>query len=168
MGLAGFRRPLERTGQLCQRAAQTSLLAQGRCGTPDQAALVPGSPASTLAGASDSLTLNSRLRLYATRPLHRAETTGPHTAAAVATVLEPKPHPEQGLRTYLGIPRLGKRYGRERLEQARRRAQAVGALWYRSLKSMLDSGRDREPVPNTMPPAVVINLANIRGATYYE
>jgi transposase len=106
------------------------------------------------------------------RLIRWAETLGPHTAALVTTILERKPHPEQGFRTCLGILRLAKRYGAARLEPACQRAQAIGALSYRSLRSMLDAGLECAPLPGVLPsatpPTPVLDHPNLRGPTYYS
>lgn len=44
------------------------------------------------------------------RIIRWAEGIGPSTAQVVKTIMESKPHPEQGYRSCLGILRLGKRY----------------------------------------------------------
>src|SRR5437899_261236 len=54
-----------------------------------------------------------------------ARTIGPQTAALVEAILADRPHPEQGYRSCLGILRLAKRYGLERLEAACTRAGAL-------------------------------------------
>jgi transposase len=46
----------------------------------------------------------------------------------VRGVLESRPHPEQGYRSCLGILRLSKRFGEQRLEAASRRAVAIHAF----------------------------------------
>src|SRR2546428_3654087 len=51
-----------------------------------------------------------------------ARTIGPQTAALVEAILADRPHPEQGYRSCLGILRLAKRYGPDRLEGADVRA----------------------------------------------
>ena len=58
-----------------------------------------------------------RVDARADRRLGRAR-TGPATAALVAAIMASRPHPEQGFRSCLGIMRLGRRYGDERLEAA--------------------------------------------------
>jgi DNA replication protein DnaC len=45
-----------------------------------------------------------------------AGTTGPATADLVTAILAAKPHPEQGYRACLGLMRLSKTYGAERME----------------------------------------------------
>jgi transposase len=97
-----------------------------------------------------------------------AETIGPHTAAVIETILKLKPHPEQGFRSCLGILYLAKRHGNDRLELACKRAQAIEALSYRSIKSIIDTGLDREPLPIAQQTTLAIDHANIRGPDYYD
>ena len=98
-----------------------------------------------------------------------AEQTGPATAALVAGIMASRPHPEQGFRSCLGIMRLGRRYGDERLEAAAARALAIRALSYRSVESILRNGLDGQPLPGSEPVTTTIgDHANVRGAGYYE
>ena len=52
------------------------------------------------------------------RIIHWAAQIGPYTQKLVASILEQRPHPEQGYRSCLGLLRLGKTYSPERLEAA--------------------------------------------------
>jgi hypothetical protein len=99
--------------------------------------------------------------------VHWAQTIGPHTARLFERILADKPHPEMGYRSCLGILRLGARFSNERLEAAARRAVATGACSYRSVKSILERGLDRQPVeaPVVRPP---LEHANLRGAFYFD
>ena len=81
------------------------------------------------------------------RLIQWAATSGGATARVVETILASRPHPQQGFRSCLGIMRLGKSYGAERLEAACRRALQIGACSYKSLESMLKQGLDHQPVP---------------------
>ena len=104
-----------------------------------------------------------------TRITHWAGTIGTATAALVAAILADRPHPEQGYRSCLGILRLAKRYGPQRLEAACQRAVAVRARSYRHVESILKRGLDRMPAPDQDPhdrPAVV--HANLRERDYYR
>lgn len=47
-----------------------------------------------------------------------AEKTGPLTVQVVESIIRGRPHPQQGFRACLGLMRLGKEYGPERLEAA--------------------------------------------------
>jgi transposase len=94
---------------------------------------------------------------------------GPATAELVAHILRNRPHPEQGYRACLGIMRLGRRYGNDRLEAACRRAGRLRAYSYRTVKNILQSGTDRLSLEQEPAPAPELPLhGNIRGAAYYE
>jgi len=96
-----------------------------------------------------------------------AETTGRCAAELVEKVMTSRPHPEQGFRSCMGIISLGKKYGNERLEAACARALSVKAYSYKSIKSILESGYDRLPLPKqeVMP---IVEHDNIRGGSYYN
>jgi transposase len=68
---------------------------------------------------------------------------GPETGRQVDTILETKPHPEQGFRACLGIIRLLKPYGHARLEAACARALQINGLSYSSVASILKNNLDR-------------------------
>jgi transposase len=74
---------------------------------------------------------------------------GPSTALLCELILENRPHPEQGFRACLGIVRLGKPFGVERLEAAATRALEIGARTYGSVKSILEIVRPRISAPRT-------------------
>ena len=97
-----------------------------------------------------------------------AERTGPATAGLVAAIMAGRPHPEQGFRSCLGIMRLGRRYGEERLEAAAARALAIRGLSYRSVESILKAGLDGLPLPGAEPGTTIRRHANVRGGRYYE
>jgi transposase len=99
-----------------------------------------------------------------------ASKTGPQTAALVKVIIEERRHPEHGYRSCLGLMRLGKKYGTDRVEAASARALAVGARSYRNVAAMLAAGLDRQPLPTkngheSKPP---IAHDNIRGPDYYQ
>ena len=103
------------------------------------------------------------------RILHWAGTIGPHCAQAVQQIIDSRPHPEQGYRAALGIIRLAKGYTPARVDAACRRAVALDLCRYQSIKSMLKSGKDLEPLP-TDAPALRLCQAhhqNVRGSEYY-
>lgn len=102
------------------------------------------------------------------RVIRWAERTGPATAELVHGIMTSRPHPEQGFRSCLGILRLGRRYGSDRLEAASKRALAIQALSYRSVESILKNGLDRHPLPAPAPTLSRREHDNVRGATYYE
>jgi transposase len=89
------------------------------------------------------------------------------TARVVETILASKPHPQQGFRSCLGIMRLGKRDGAERLEAACRRALKIGACSYKSMDSILKHGLDQTPLAPAAKSVSPPRHANIRGPQYY-
>jgi len=90
----------------------------------------------------------------------------------VERILATRPHPQQGYRSCLGILRLGKAYGADRLEAACQRALAIGGLSYKSIESILKHGLDQQRLPDagTSPPPIpsTATHANVRGARYYQ
>ena len=93
---------------------------------------------------------------------------GPQTTLLITSVLSSRPHPQQGFRTALGILRLAKSYGDDRLEAACKRAMAIGSTSYRSVASILKHGLDQKPMgePERDKPAIV--HTNVRGSQYYN
>ncbi|HEX7880503.1 MAG TPA: IS21 family transposase [Candidatus Eisenbacteria bacterium] len=123
--------------------------------------------------------------LYATKPEHMpashrahaewtpsrlvswASSNGVATGQLVAGILESRPHPEQGYRACLGIMRLGRKHGAERLEAACERAVRLAAPSYRTVYNILAAGADRLPLNEEVTAPAPIH-ENIRGAAYYE
>jgi transposase len=105
-----------------------------------------------------------------------AEKTGEATAEVVARLIASREHPQQAYRSCLGIMRLGKSYGSDRLEAAAHRAITIGAVSYKSIESILKKGLDRQelrtcecpPSTESIVVAHPIEHANIRGAAYYN
>jgi transposase len=92
---------------------------------------------------------------------------GRNTSALVEIILRERAHPEQGFRACVGIVRLAKSYGRERLEAACARALDIGARSYSSVNSILKNDLDRRrPVTPADGPAIAHD--NIRGPTYFH
>ena len=78
-----------------------------------------------------------------------------------------KPHPEQGFRACLGIVRLVKPFGAQRLEAAATRALDIGARTYGSVRSILDNNLDRHPAQRAADRTCILH-PNIRGPRYYN
>jgi transposase len=104
------------------------------------------------------------------RLIHWGESVGSATGELVTAILADRPHPEQGYRSCLGILRLGKQYGNDRLEAACARAHGVGARSYRHVEAILKNGLDRvasegaKPIPQPRLPL----HGNLRGSDYYN
>jgi len=116
--------------------------------------------------------MSSAHRRYAewtpTRLLREATAIGPATAALVELILHAKPHPEQGFRACLGILRLVRGYGAERLEAACQRGIDIGARSYGSVVSILRNNLDRAYRPQPVPDEPPLLHGNIRGGRYYH
>src|SRR5882762_6018772 len=97
-----------------------------------------------------------------------AAAIGPATAALCELILERRPHPEQGFRSCLGIVRLVRPFGAERLEAAATRAIEIGTLTYGSVRSILDNKLDRQAAQRPPANGVPILHPNIRGPRYYH
>ena len=97
-----------------------------------------------------------------------AATIGPATAALCDLILDERSHPEQGYRACLGIIRLARSYGADRLEAAATRAIDIGARTYGSVKSILANNLDRRPSPQRSADDAPILHPNIRGPRYYN
>ena len=94
---------------------------------------------------------------------------GPNTKAFVSALVTDRPHPEQGYRACLGLLRLEKRYGSERLEAACQRGLRVGMRSYKQVASMLANGLERAPLPDEQyEESPHSSHENVRGAGYYH
>jgi transposase len=105
------------------------------------------------------------------RIIRWANQAGEYTCNFITAMIESRPHPQQAYRACLGVMRLGKNYGVERLEKAAARALAIGALSYQSIESILKRGLDQTPIPRSSlvsVPTTVVAHDNIRGSDYYN
>jgi len=81
--------------------------------------------------------------------------------------MEKRRHPEQAYRACLGVLKLARSFGNDRLDCACERALEINAYSYSSLHSILKNGLDRTPQRRaTDEPA--ITHPNIRGAGYFH
>ncbi len=97
----------------------------------------------------------------------KAGEIGPNTTTLVDVIMRERRHPEQGFRSCIGIIRLAKTYGSDRLEAACARALEIGTRSYTSVNSILKNNLDRKrSEAATDGPA--ITHPNIRGAGYFH
>jgi hypothetical protein len=68
----------------------------------------------------------------------------------------------------LGILRLAKTYGEERVEAACERALLVNARSYQPVKAILKKGLDRQTTDLDEPTTAIPSHDNVRGAEYYN
>jgi transposase len=97
-----------------------------------------------------------------------AEQTGPATGRLVAGILERRPHPEQGYRACLGLMRLGRVHGMDRLDAACARAERLRSYRFRTVEHILKHQQDRLPLDEPVPARPALTHENLRGALYYE
>jgi transposase len=96
-----------------------------------------------------------------------AAQTGPATGRLVAGILERRPHPEQGYRACLGLMRLGRVHGTDRLEAACHRAERLRSYRFRTVEQILLNHQDRLPLDDAAPTRPALTHENVRGAGYY-
>jgi transposase len=98
-----------------------------------------------------------------------AAAIGPATGKLAELILESRPHPEQGFRACLGILRLARHFGRDRLEAACDHGLAIDARSYASIHSILKTGLDRRPSSSRSAQSELpLDHPNIRGSDYYR
>jgi transposase len=100
--------------------------------------------------------------------IERAEEIGPETKQYIIELLNTRQHPEQTYRSCQGVLSFAARVGKERLNNACRRALQYGDYGYQTIKAILERGldgnTDEEPGnDNPLPPH-----DNIRGKNYYR
>ncbi len=97
---------------------------------------------------------------------------GPATARVVEKILASRPYPEQAYKACMGVIRLGRHYGSERVEAAAKRALKYNACSYRSMNAILSTGLDQQPDTELFPrkdDQMSLTLhQNIRGQEYYQ
>jgi transposase len=92
---------------------------------------------------------------------------GRNTATLVELIMRERTHPEQGFRASVGIIRLLKSYGRDRLEAACGRALEIGARSFTSVNSILKNNLDaKRPAAAADGPSIA--HPNIRGPRYFH
>lgn len=93
----------------------------------------------------------------------RALAIGPATAEVLAQQLHRRVHPEESLRTSLGILRLARDFSPTALEAAAERATALKTFSYRALRALIAAPAPTEPAQPTLP----LEHENVRGGKYF-
>lgn len=94
---------------------------------------------------------------------------GASVGMLVENVLASRRHPEQSYRSAMGIIRLGKKYGDDRLECACARALELNAYSYKFVAEMLKNNMDKILVSEEQPATPrVKEEGNTRGPGYYH
>ncbi len=98
-----------------------------------------------------------------------ATSIGSSVGLLVEKTLSSVKHPEQRYRSALGIIRLEKKYGKDRLETAARRALELNAYSYRFVADMLKNNMDKLIVVTEEQLTLDVKEGgNVRGAGYYS
>ena len=101
------------------------------------------------------------------RLIHWGKTLGDAVGSLFDEIMKTRPHSEQGFRSCLGIMRLAKVHGNDRLKKACERALALKAYSYRTVKNILTHKLEAAGSP---PPEKRsdIHHEHLRGASYYR
>lgn len=83
----------------------------------------------------------------------QASKIGNNTVSVVAATMQRSEHVQQGFNAALGILQLGKAYSAERLEAACKRCLHYKTATYRSLKAVLESHLDEQPLDGNPAPS---------------
>ena len=104
------------------------------------------------------------------RIINWAKKSGQNTADLAGKIMASRKHPQQGFRSCLGLIRLSKSYGHERLEAACKKALAIGAYNYKSVQSILKNNLEQSPISQDQPlkQATAQNHENVRGGDYFR
>jgi len=100
--------------------------------------------------------------------IERGEEIGPETKEYIIELLNTRQHPEQTYRSCQGVLSFAARAGKERLNNACRRALQFGDYGYQTIRAILERGLDRntedeQDGDQSLPPH-----KNIRGKNYYR
>lgn len=97
-----------------------------------------------------------------------AQSVGPQTVKQVDAIFEQKTYDEQAFRSVRGVQHLQSTYGQERLEAACAKANALGIVGQKHLRSMLKARLEAEPLPDSEPHIIPSHHDNVRGQAYFQ
>ena len=97
-----------------------------------------------------------------------AGTIGPNCTEAARQMMAGRKIPEYAYRPCIGVIRLGKRYGNDRVDRACARALKMHIVGYRHIESILKTGRDRLSDAADVASRPDVAHDNLRGAGYYN
>lgn len=94
-----------------------------------------------------------------------AAAIGPQTEGLVIAILASRPHPEQGLRTCLGVLRLYRDLGRDHAEAVSARAIEIGGFTCKSIAALIANHKTTRPAAGV---GAITDHANLRGPGYFH
>jgi len=100
--------------------------------------------------------------------LSRASGMAPEVGIVIESIFKQKKHPQQAFNAAMGLLQLAKAYTPERLGNACKRALHHKSPFYKSIKSILEQGLDKQVELNIPEvPSIPEEHENIRGTMYY-
>jgi len=99
--------------------------------------------------------------------LHWGESIDPSFKQLFESILKSRPHPEQGYRACLGIIRLEKNHGKDRLILAVKKAIFLRSYSYQTVKRILKNRLESVGLLEEEPRPLELIHENLRGKTYY-
>ena len=104
----------------------------------------------------------------ANESLEWAQQIGPQVHGFMSLVLAAARTHEHGYRATIGMKKLAKEFGNERLDAACQRGIEISATALSSIRSILNNGLDKQPVETTKLQEAAFEHPNVRGSTYYH
>ncbi|TSE07787.1 hypothetical protein FOF46_14625 [Aquimarina algiphila] len=99
--------------------------------------------------------------------LNWADAIGDHCKTFITLLLAKRQHPEQSYKSCAGVLGLAKKVGKDRLDNACKRALDYERINYQSVKSILEKGLDAIQ-EDTNTESNIPKHTNIRGGNYYK
>lgn len=93
---------------------------------------------------------------------------GSETSEFVLMLFNKKAHPEQSFRSVLGLQRLAKQYGSVRLENSCKRANHFKLNTMRSVRTILETGKDKIALKTENPRQAPLWHVNLRGENTFH
>ena len=100
--------------------------------------------------------------------IERAEEVGPDAKEYIIGLLGIKQHPEQSYRSCQGVLSFAARAGKERLNNACKRALQYGDFGYHTIRTILEKGLDFNTESELSEDKTLPSHNNIRGKNYYK
>jgi transposase len=97
-----------------------------------------------------------------------ASKIGVSVKESIEKILQKKQYPEQNYKSCVGILNLATKIGKQRLENACKRALSYDAVGYNQIKNILDKGLDNQDEQCDLFSNIITHHENIRGADYYN
>jgi transposase len=94
-----------------------------------------------------------------------ARNTGEHVEHVVTHIMESREHPEQAYKVCMGILSLARKYDRQRLDKACKRAVSFDLYTYKGIKNILEKKLEDYQLESFEP---MPSHPNIRGNEYYS